>query len=105
MIERRKYARPVRLRDWTKAREKCAAEGRCRVCHRLGWEAAHVIGRTHDGVVVHPDDVVPLCTRCHAAYDLRRLDLLPYLSLAEQARAALHVGLVRALHRTTSGND
>lgn len=96
-------------RDWSDAHAKVELEGRCRVCgtDRLRREAAHVIGRRYDsergGVVyVEPDDVVPLCAPCHGLYDARKLDVLPFLSYAEQARAALHVGLVRALHRTTS---
>lgn len=96
-------------RDWTLALGKVRGEARCRVCRKAGrLEAAHVVGRRYDAeredgtIFVHPDDVVPLCGACHAAYDARSLDLLPYLSLAEQARAALHVGLLRAFSRTTS---
>lgn len=104
-------------RDWDDAHGKVAAEGRCRVCGATdSVEAAHVVGRKHDQpiahdhpvIYVHPDDVVPLCGRtpdgrggCHVEYDRRDLDLLPYLTLAEQSRAAGHVGLVRALARTT----
>lgn len=107
-------------RDWSDAIQKVEIEGKCRVCGRtMGLQAAHVSGRRYDiafgsrsgdphVLYVHPDDVVPLCSRtengrggCHAAYDSRDLDLLPYLTLAEQARAAGHVGLVRALARTT----
>lgn len=99
-------------RDWRSALAKVRGEGRCRVCKKTGrLEAAHVVARRFDAelengaLYVHPDDIVPLCGPCHAAYDARRLDLLPYLSLAEQARAALHVGLVRAFARTTSSID
>lgn len=100
-------------RDWTDAHAKIEAEGHCRIGERCHGrvEAAHVIGRKHDEPIdelaprvvlyVHPDDVVPLCTRHHRLYDAHDLDICPYLSLAEQARAALHVGLVRALARTT----
>lgn len=59
---------------------------------------------------VHADDVVPLCAHridgtegCHPRYDGRRLDLLPHLTHAEQARAVGHVGIARALNRLTSG--
>lgn len=97
------------VRDWTAARLKVDIEGRCRVCgSTIGVQAAHVVGRKYDGAVVDSDDVVPLCSRthdgrggCHQAYDAGRLELLPHLSHAEQARAALHVGLVRAIARTT----
>ena len=92
-------------RDWTEARAKVAAEGACRVCGAGRPQAAHLIGRrldradAHGAVRVHPDDVVPLCARCHRAYDGRRLDLVPYLTRAEQARAVALVGLVAALRR------
>lgn len=98
-------------RDWTDAHEKLEREHRaCRVGHgcRGRTECAHVIGRKYDAplhqasiLYVHPDDVVPLCTHHHRLYDAHDLELLPHLLPAEQARAALHVGLVRALARTT----
>lgn len=94
-------------RDWVDARAKCDGEAGCRVC---GWpfiEAAHVSGRRYDteredGVVyVHPDSVIPLCAEHHHSYDEHTLDLLPYLSLEEQADAALRLGLERAYRRLT----
>lgn len=92
-------------RNWSAAREKVVAEGKCRVCKQTanGLEAAHVMGRKYDDPSgqVDPDDVVPLCRPCHTAYDARRLNLLPYLSLAEQAKAVSHVGIARALRRTS----
>ena len=68
-------------------------------------QAAHLIGRRYDragadGVLrVEPEEVVPLCEACRRAYVGRRLDLLPYLMRAEQARAVELVGLVAALRR------
>jgi hypothetical protein len=50
---------------------------------------------------VRQEDVVPLCPSCHRAYDGRALDLLAYLTYEEQAAAAEHLGLLRAVHRTT----
>jgi 5-methylcytosine-specific restriction endonuclease McrA len=93
------------IRDWTLARQKVEEEGCCRVCHATGrLEAAHIVGRAYDKdeedvVIVDPDDVVPLCKACHAAFDARRLDLLPYLTRAEQSRAVLHAGIVGAMRR------
>jgi hypothetical protein len=92
-------------RDWSAARAKLAGEGVCRVCGAEHPQAAHLIGRRHDtpsengALRVEADDVVPLCERCHRAYDAHRLDLLPYLTRAEQARAVELVGLVAALRR------
>lgn len=95
-------------RDWRDAIRKVEREGRCRVCGETrDLEAAHVIGRQHDPVVVgprggkslyvHPDCIVPLCGAftenfCHAKYDRRSLDLLPYLHVHEQVRAVEDAG-------------
>lgn len=123
---RKRPSSPPAARDWTDARAKVDRERRCRVCgaerHEVvALQAAHTIGREHDRprvtatysevdgplpLWVNPLDVVPLCLQeeggCHAQYDARRLDLLPHLTLAEQARAVLHVGLVAAYRRLTS---
>lgn len=105
-------------RDWTQARAKVDTEGRCRNCRRQGGpgtslflEAAHVIGREHDQPSLHdervlwvaPIDVVPLCRMCHALYDDRRLDLLPVLTVEEQAAAVRKVGIVSATRRMCGG--
>ncbi len=82
-------------------------------------DAAHVIGRKHDPVLegprggksiyVHPDSTVPLCggftdNFCHAQYDARQLDLLPYLHLHEQVRAVEDAGgIISALRRISGG--
>jgi 5-methylcytosine-specific restriction endonuclease McrA len=87
--------------------QRFAVAGRpCIACgseHRV--DAAHVIPRSlgcGDAL-----DVVPLCRRCHAAYDAGELDLLPYLEpgfRAQVAHAVRHVGLIGALRRI-SGED
>jgi hypothetical protein len=107
-------------RDWLDARHKVEGEGRCRVCGRSDAdlraagrpdhervEAAHTLGRKHDGP--HPDgsgrrwvnplDVVPLDTECHRDYDSHRLNLKPYLTAAELARAEALVGPGQAERR------
>jgi 5-methylcytosine-specific restriction endonuclease McrA len=97
-------------RDWTAARRKVDTEARCRVCGRsnVKLDAAHVVPRSRvsasaGGPGEHPDNIVPLCHEpCHAAYDAHRLDLLPYLTLAEQAYATGLVGLAEAYRRTTN---
>lgn len=97
------------------------------MCGATPVEAAHTVGRKYDATIadtplpdfasdafsgfdpqdvyVHPEEVVPLCRACHTAYDEHRLDLLPYLTYTEQARVALHLGLVRGLRRTTGAPD
>jgi hypothetical protein len=102
----RMKAKPVE-RDWSDALAKRDREGRCRVCgSRERVQMAHVIGREHDvkvgdGRWVNPDHIVPLCEREHALYDRHELDLLPYLSLVEQAAAVLLVGMEKARRRIT----
>lgn len=108
-----KLAGKATRRDWATAREKVDAEGNCRVCgSTTRLEAAHVIPRslTQPGPDQgeSPDNIVPLCGGpggCHARYDDERtLDLLPYLTLPEQACAVrLHPsGLIGALRRVTN---
>lgn len=92
-------------RDWSQAEVK-RRDRRCRVRYDCYGpvELAHVSGRRYDeNGVVNPDDVVPLCQKHHMAYDAREFDLLPFLDLEEQSRAVLHLGIVRAYKRTTSG--
>lgn len=71
-------------RDWTEARRKVEAEGRCRRCGTRGQSAA---------------SVVPLCSGCHRAYDSHRLDLIGYLRPDEQIEAVRVLGLARAYRR------
>lgn len=88
-------------RDWTAPLEKKAAEGRCRRCKsRMELEAAHVIPRSLGGDE-HEDATVPLCRTCHTLYDSRKVDLLPFLSHAEQAHAVSLVGMFTAYHVIT----
>lgn len=99
-------------RDFSDARNKVEEEGKCRVCgipdgsyidgHLVHLEAAHVIGRKHDEVIVgprggeiltvKPESIIPLCGDCHRQYDSRRLDLLAYLTLPEQVEAVRAAG-------------
>lgn len=94
-------SKPVK-RDWTAARSKVEVEGRCRVCSSgSGLEAAHLAPRKHDKregdvLVVDPDNIVPLCKVCHMAFDAGELELLPYLSHAEQAACVRALGMVSA---------
>ena len=88
-------------------RQRAAVAGRsCIVCgadKRI--DPAHLIPRSLGGCG-DPLCVVPLCRRCHRAYDRGELDLLPYLEpawRAQLAHAVGHVGLIGALRRI-SGN-
>jgi hypothetical protein len=92
-------------RDWTDARAKVEEEGRCRRCHGgRDLEAAHIIGRQHDkdaGYIVVPIRVAPLCRSCHRKYDDHELDLMPHLTLEEQARAVLDAGGIELARQRT----
>lgn len=95
-------------RDWTPAREKVEGEGRCRVCKRgdVKLDAAHVIPRSLSPVEgsMAEDATVPLCRECHTRYDHHQLDLLPYLSPAEQMAATRQAGGIAAAYRITTGS-
>lgn len=66
-------------------------------------DPAHITPRTQGGCD-HEDCVCGLPRRLHERYDEGKLDILPYLTRAEQAHAAGHLGLLGALRRTT-GED
>lgn len=101
-------------RDWSDARAKVEAEGRCRLCHiERGLQAAHVTRREFDAPKtagsktrwVDPDSVVPLCPPCHSAYDRHELSILAHLTHAEQARALRDMGTIEAVRRRTDPLD
>lgn len=82
-------------------RDKTKAERGCRFCLRTPVDPAHVVSRARGGCN-DPECVIPLCREHHRQYDEGRLDVLPYLSRAEQAHAANHLGLLSALIQTTN---
>lgn len=88
----------VGKRDWTAAREKVELEGGCRVCKGSPADAAHIIPRSRvpGPEAMAQSNIVPLCRPHHVAFDDRRLDLLPFLSVDEQAFAVFLVGMIEA---------
>jgi hypothetical protein len=133
-LERKPMKRSQPKRDWTDARAKVEREGSCRVWRGLlgcdgggqrNLEAAHIIGRKADrfpalGHIgwtprepwvidewpVDPLRIVPLCQKHHRAYDAHELDLLPYLTVEEQAQAVLDAGGIElARNRICGGRD
>jgi hypothetical protein len=79
--------------------EHCAACGRDR-----SVDPAHLVPRSAGGCD-HPDCVVPLCRRCHRAFDDGALDLLAHLEpryRRELAHALLHVALAELVRRVTA---
>ena len=105
-------------RDWSDARAKVEEEGVCRVCgSNENVQAAHVIGRASDGpkpgyaspaLWVNPDSIIPLCgqfaaLQCHVRYDAHALDVLEFLTPAEQIQAVKDAGgCIEAARRRTS---
>lgn len=63
-------------------------------------DPAHIVARAQGGCD-DEDCVVPLPRRLHRLYDNGELDILPYLTLEEQAHAVSHLGILGALKRTT----
>lgn len=116
---RKPMKRSAPKRNWTDARRKVEEEGCCRICKRSDrpLEAAHILGREHDEpkirvdsngeiftssrvLYVHPDRIVPLCgpfpSGCHGDIDMRRINVLPYLTLEEQLQAVKDAGSIEA---------
>ena len=90
------------------AQRAAVAGCRCVVCGTdKRVDPAHVIPRSLGGC----DSalcVIPLDRRCHRAYDLGDLDLLPYLEpawRAHLAHAVGHVGLIGALRRISGRRE
>lgn len=114
-------------RDWSEARQKVEAEGKCRRCYRsdVRLEAAHVIGRAKDKprvegstsrvLFVHPLSIVPLCgdriegdrsvQGCHSLYDRGEITILPFLTLEEQLRAVEDARSIEAARRRLDAPD
>lgn len=89
-------------------REKARVAGYCLACGVEGSvyvriDPSHVVDRSLGGC----DDelcTVPLCRRCHRAYDDHKIDLLPKLEpnyRDELAHAIGHLGLLATLERVT----
>jgi hypothetical protein len=111
-LKRSPLKRKTPRRDWSDAEKK---RGPCRVCGFQASELAHTIGRAKqdkrikrkqgdvwvesDVLWINPSSVVPLCTVHHREYDARQLDLLPYLSIAEEVNAVETVGIESAYRR------
>ena len=96
-----RWLRMKKLRDWGPGIVKVQAEGQCRVCGRSdALDPAHIVPRSRGGDMA-AENIVPLDRDCHTAYDSGELELLPYLTLEEQAHAAGLVGIAEVYRRTT----
>jgi hypothetical protein len=95
-------------RDMRAGRAKAEAEG-CRICGgTFGVEAAHILARARikPGPAEDPRNIVGLCGNlgcaAHRSFDEGTLNLLPYLTLEEQAFAVELVGIAEAYQRITN---
>ena len=94
-------------RDWTAARAKVEAEGKCRVCQTVGAvDAAHVVPRSANSTPENmtADAVIPLCRSCHQRQHAAKLDVLPYLTLEEQVAATRNAGGLVSAYRHVTGD-
>lgn len=82
-------------------RIKALSEGTCRACGSWTVDPAHVVSRAKGGCE-HQDCTIPLCRLHHRSYDDGILDVLPLLTLDEQAHAVSHLGIMGALRCTTN---
>jgi hypothetical protein len=95
-----------RKRQWGPLWDKVREEGQCRACGSSQLlDPAHLIPRSRLGFAPGAEDpriVVPLCRLCHQQHDHSSgLDLLPVLTLDEQAFAVELVGIAEAYQRVT----
>jgi hypothetical protein len=95
-------------RNMAAARAKAEMQG-CRLCgSTFAVESAHIIARSRVAAGVGEDlrNIVGLCgfrgCDAHRSYDEGTLDILPYLTLEEQAFATELVGLAEAYQRITN---
>ena len=97
----------MKRRDWSAARDKVEAEGRCRVCKSAshGLDSAHVIPRSLAPAEsnMSADSIVPLCRICHTAFDAHEFSLLEHLTLDEQLAAVRAAGSLDRARRIITG--
>jgi hypothetical protein len=95
-------------RDMAAARAKAEEQG-CRICgSTFTVEAAHILSRARikPGPAEDLRNIVGLCgfrgCDAHRSFDEGSLDLLPFLTFAEQAYAVELVGMAEAFQRITN---
>lgn len=96
-VPSRSAVSPASTAQRAKTQEGCRVHGAA--CGNA--DPCHVIPRSLGGCN-DPACTAPLCRELHIAYDEGSFDLLPYLSLDEQAHAVGHVGIARAMRHVTN---
>jgi 5-methylcytosine-specific restriction endonuclease McrA len=85
--------------------QKILDEQECRACGTpYDLDPAHTIPKSLGGKMTY-DSVMPLCRTCHDAQHDGKLELLGYMTRAEQVEAVRAVGLARAWRYLTQGGD
>jgi hypothetical protein len=99
--QRRKPLRRSRIAPASEAQRAKVAGRTCLVCGRRPVDPAHLVPRSLAGCD-ESECVVPLCRRCHRAFDQGELELLPCLEpgcRVELAHALSHLPLVALVRR------
>jgi hypothetical protein len=83
-------------RDFKKIEAAKVLQGRCRVCGHVpedsrGLDAHHPIPRS---LTQTEDLLIVLCRPCHNDVEAKRVELLSYLTTAEQAQAVILAGSI-----------
>lgn len=102
-LERRTPLRRSAISPASEAQRAKVAGRACLVCGRRPVDPAHLVPRSLGGCD-EPECVIPLCRRCHRAYDRGALDLLSHLEpgyRTELAHALGHLSLLTLLRRVT----
>lgn len=91
-------------RDWQPAWDKVVAEACCRAAPGCDGhlEPAHVVPRSQIAVEAGDDPraIIPLCRRHHMQAHHGELEMLPLLTLDEQAYAVSLIGIERVRRYT-----
>jgi hypothetical protein len=98
--------KPLRAVSPASTSQRVRVAGRaCLVCATSPCHPAHLIDKSLAADLGDARAVVPLCARCHRAYDEERLSILEYLEphyRPELAFAVERVGLLATLRRVTN---
>ena len=101
---RRTPPRAPRLLFSPSSRRWGDTDATCRVCGAAPTDRAHVIPRSlAPNAGDHAPHIIGLCRRHHQAYDAGALDVLPVLTVEEQAAAVTAAGGIVSALRVITG--
>ncbi len=80
--------------------QKVLDDPHCLVCGSGSVQCAHLVPKSLGPKgYSEPDLIIPLCIKHHQQLDAHKLDILPYLSRAEELAAVKWLGIARAYRR------